>query len=251
MIDHDTWLGFGLNRKAVVPTTMAECVLGGYIYDMRNRNVDLKNTEYFELTFINNWIDMGIQNGWMTSIGCIEHELDRFNFILDLQGMIPLHPEISPKLYKSDNSDYSDYEVSNIDTAQNLLEAAQTLDPCKSILDVGCGRGEVLIWAAKAGYEDLAGFDYQPEIVEHALVENITVDNAETYLLPDKKVHIYMFNPFKNKILDKFIKNNIDNIKRNGSMFLYNNPITADHLFVLHGFKSIAISGTSRLYKLP
>jgi hypothetical protein len=253
MIDHDTWLGFGINRKSTVFTDKVSCSIGGYIPDTNHIDIDIYSPQYYELSFIHNWIGIGLQNGWIEKLGCVKHELDKFNFVLDLDNIILMNTYLLPPLtHKPDNKEYFEHQISLRHTAELLFTEGQKSIPTKSIIDIGCGMGWVLELAKDFGYTDLSGIDVQQELID--IAKNKTDADllniaAEKYFLPEKQVHIYMFNPFSNNILDKFLKNNIENIKRNNSCILYNNNFTAHHLMLHYGLTSIYNNSFSGIYK--
>lgn len=195
----------------------------------------------------------GKENNWIEDIGCIVHELKRFNFQFNLQDLVPLKlGKIAPPLtHKPENKDYFAYQRSTTDPVKYLFDAAKELVPCDSIIDIGCGMGEFLMMAKNYGYKDIHGVEVQKELVDIAkqnINENITLESAETFLLPDKQMHIYMFNPFSNNVMAKFLDNNIDNIKRNKSAILYNYTFIGEHLIPMYGMKQIFGNSFSKLY---
>ena len=253
MIDHDSWLGFGVKRGCTVLTDVTQCSIGGYINDTNYTDIDISDNNYFELSSVNNWLNIGIQNGWMSDIGCVKHELNKFNFVLDLQNMIPMNSEsLPPRSHIPENKQYFAYQKSQDEDAITLFKEAQKALPCDSIIDIGCGLGELLEVASGFGYRDLLGIDVQPDLIESAipgLQATLETVSAEDYLLPDKQMHIYMFNPFNNEIMAKFLDNNIDNIKRNNSCILYNYNFLGHHLMLHYGMKNIFNNSYSGLYK--
>lgn len=253
MVDHDTWLGFGINRKSTVFTDSISCTIGGYIPDTNYIDVDIYSPENYELSFIHNWIGLGLHNQWIQTLGCVKHELDRFNFVLDLDNIILMNIDKMPPLtHKPDNPEYYEHQISLQAAAELLFIEGQKALPTKSIIDIGCGVGWVLELAKGFGYTDLSGIDIQQELIDvakNSLDADIKRISAEEYLLPEKQMHIYMFNPFSNNILEKFLKNNIDNIKRNNSCILYNNNFTSHHLMIHYGLTPIYNNALCGVYK--
>lgn len=253
MIDHDTWLGFGINRNLTIVTDDITCNIGGYLTDTNYINVDIYSPQYYELSFIHNWMNIGLQNGWIEKLGCVEHELDRFNFILNLDDPILINPDLLPPLtHKPENKEYYEHQISLKHTAKLLFSEGQKVLPTKSIIDIGCGMGWVLELAKDFGYTELSGIDVQDELIDIAknkVDANLLTIPAEEYFLPEKQMHIYMFNPFNNNILNKFLQNNIENIKRNNSCILYNNNFTAHHLMLDCGLTNMYSNAFLGIYK--
>ncbi len=253
MIDHDSWLGFGVKRKLTVITNQIDCVIGGYIPDTNYIDVDIYSSQYKEISFIHNWINTGLQNKWIKNLGCVKHEINKFNFILDLENLIPMNINAFPPLtHKPENKEYYEHQISLRHTAELLFSEGQKILPTTSIIDIGCGMGWVLELAKDFGYTDIYGIDVQEELINIAknkIDANLLTIAAEKYYLPEKQMHIYMFNPFSNKILEQFLQNNIENIKRNNSCILYNNNFTAHHLMIQNGLKDVYNNSFIGIYK--
>jgi SAM-dependent methyltransferase len=90
------------------------------------------------------------------------------------------------------------------------------LDPqTTTFLDIGCGKGRVLIVAAQYPFSRIVGVEYSAElcaICERNLraiqgLERCTVVNkdAEHFALPDGDLLVYMFNPFKPELARKVL----------------------------------------------
>lgn len=253
MIDHNVWLGFGINRKTTIITEQEECNFGGYLYNTDYIDVDIYDPEYKEISFIHNWVDLGIKNNWIENMGCIKHELKRFNFILDLQNHISMHKELLPETtHIPENKNYFAHQESLEKDVILLFNEGQKEVPTKTIIDIGCGTGKVLELAKDFGYTELYGVDVQKELIEIAknkIDGKFDIQSAEDYLLPEKQMHIYMFNPFSNAVMEKFLKNNIENIKRNKSCILYNYILLGSHLMIKYGLTNTYNNSFSGVYK--
>lgn len=105
-------------------------------------------------------------------------------------------------------------------------------------IDVGCGNGIPLIYAYKKfDFQSYTGFDFINRYVENSKknvkksVKNhskikIFRKDANSFLLDNKKSYfIFMFNPFDQKVMRTFLKNNIKNMKNNKSVVAYVNYI--------------------------
>ena len=102
-------------------------------------------------------------------------------------------------------------------------------------LDVGCGNGIPLIYAyKKLPFKSYSGFDFVSNYVDisNKNISNsigggggITVLNADAskYILDDKSHFLFMFNPFDEFIIKKFIENNYNNLVKNKSVIAYSN----------------------------
>ena len=102
-------------------------------------------------------------------------------------------------------------------------------------IDVGCGNGIPLIYAYKKfDFQSYTGFDFVKRYVENSRKnfknsiknEKIRVfkKDAKKFILDGKKSYfIFMFNPFDDKVMRQFLKNNIKNLKKNKSVIAYVN----------------------------
>ena len=102
-------------------------------------------------------------------------------------------------------------------------------------LDVGCGNGIPLIYAyKKLQFKSYSGFDFVDNYVD---ISNKNISNsigeegdiiifnadASEYILDNKSYFLFMFNPFDEFIMKKFIKNNYNNLVKNKSVIAYSN----------------------------
>ena len=107
-----------------------------------------------------------------------------------------------------------------------------------NFLDVGCGNGIPLIYAYKKfNFLTYQGFDLVPQYVRitkkniYYSIKNIknkyinvfVADASKIVLNKNKKFFIFMFNPFNEIIMEKFLKNNYINFKKNKSIIAYAN----------------------------
>ena len=110
-------------------------------------------------------------------------------------------------------------------------------------LDVGCGNGISLIYAYKRfKFRSYSGFDFEKKYVENSKRNlessikqteeiNIFHQNAENFFLDEKKsFFIFMFNPFNQIVMKKFLENNIDSLTRNKSVIAYCNYIELEEI---------------------
>ena len=125
-----------------------------------------------------------------------------------------------------------------------------------NFLDIGSGNGLPLIFVKKKfNFNSVSGFDLFKEIVERSRDNikrsgekdiNVFVADANSFVIPNQKNLIYMFNPFSEKVLRSFMKNNIEILKKTNSVIAYYNQIGGD-LKVIRSFAHKSIS-TDRYY---
>jgi len=105
-------------------------------------------------------------------------------------------------------------------------------------LDIGCGNGIPLIYAyKKLNFVTYEGFDLVPKYVritkknikssikgiKNKYINSFVSDASKIILNKNKKYFIFMFNPFNEIIMKKFLKNNYINLKKNKSIIAYSN----------------------------
>jgi SAM-dependent methyltransferase len=147
---------------------------------------------------------------------------------------------------------------------EELLEAFCQLSSCRSIVDLGCGKGRVMVVAAYFGFTSIKGIDFAKELCREASSnmrkteanipsmqwEVINADVLDYTILPEDKV-FFMFNPFVEEILVVFL----DRLEKSCQQFhrkiyfLYASP---QHAAVLldRGFKVIFQQSIMNMYGL-
>jgi 16S rRNA G966 N2-methylase RsmD len=95
-----------------------------------------------------------------------------------------------------------------------------------TFIDLGCGKGRMLLIAAQNGFQKIIGVEFASELVAVArenirkmALENITVINADAieFVFPPGNLVVYMYNPFQNKVLRPVL----ENLRRQLSGVLY------------------------------
>lgn len=126
-------------------------------------------------------------------------------------------------------------------------------------IDIGSGLGILLFFVSmKYSFKTYQGIELNKDIYHKSienlkklnlkkkiLIQNISAD--EFKLDPNKKYIIYFFNPFKNFILEKFLRNNIKVIRNNKSIILYHNDKT-ENVFKKYNFNQIKIDFGLNVY---
>jgi SAM-dependent methyltransferase len=114
-----------------------------------------------------------------------------------------------------------EYRPVFIGTLRKLFSEASKLG-CEhqNFIDIGSGKGKACFYALKKQpFKHVVGVEFSKELVDIANenqkiigVSNVNFLNldASTYILPDESNLIFLFNPFDQIVLEKFIKNNIN-----------------------------------------
>ncbi len=120
-----------------------------------------------------------------------------------------------------DISKSSPYEALNYFILENLLQAFCKLFPNeKRLIDVGSGKGRVMVVAAHFGFSQIIGIDFAKELCETAQinVDKIKARFPNTFfkiycndilnysIMPADKV-FFLFNPFNKEMMEKFSEN--------------------------------------------
>ncbi|HET9056229.1 MAG TPA: class I SAM-dependent methyltransferase [Chitinophagaceae bacterium] len=121
------------------------------------------------------------------------------------------------------------------------------------IVDIGCGKGRVLIVAAYYGFKKITGVEFSKTFCARAnqiiqskksvfpdVTFGIVNQDAATYIIPDETTTIFLYNPFDEEVMKKVILNIEESLNRKprSLIVIYVNP-QAKHLFLQSGFKEI------------
>lgn len=113
-------------------------------------------------------------------------------------------------------------------------------------VDIGAGKGKACIYASRH-FPRVIGVEYSSELVaaartnqQRARRDNIQfiLADATHYDVPDEASLVFLFNPFDDVLLGRFIARNHTRIKAHGSLIAYANDIQRDTL-VQSGFECV------------
>lgn len=114
------------------------------------------------------------------------------------------------------------YEPSQVMPLRRLLRTIQSMLPEDRVLvDIGCGKGRVLMVASEFGFKSARGVEFAKELCEIARVNcqhykknrrvktefEIIENDATKYAIRQDENILFMFNPFQDDILAKVIAN--------------------------------------------
>jgi 16S rRNA G966 N2-methylase RsmD len=153
-----------------------------------------------------------------------------------------------------DISKSSPYEALNYYILETLLENFRKLFPIEnSLIDVGSGKGRVMVVAAHYGFKNITGVDFARELC--AVAEKNM--NKIKPKFPGTTFHIYckdilnyeinagdkvffLFNPFNKEIMEKFLEKIDRSVKENQRTiyFIYANPQQKEVL-LQKGYKEV------------
>lgn len=102
-----------------------------------------------------------------------------------------------------------------------MLAAVGDFDPADfAFVDLGCGKGRVVLMAAALPFTRVVGVDFSPALVEQARANitrysgpvgtgriDVVVSDAAEFAIPPDNLIIYMFDPFGPRVLTKVLDN--------------------------------------------
>jgi len=122
---------------------------------------------------------------------------------------------------------------------KQFISESKQFGPIENFIDVGCGKGRMVITAeASREFKIVIGVDYSFDLVKTARLNIIKkgfksiiyTANAEEFLLPPGRFLIYMFNPFDQDVLMRFVQNNMTSLHAYSSVILYHNKVYSQTL---------------------
>ncbi len=141
---------------------------------------------------------------------------------------------------------YQPVSTKTINQIFNDLEQHRIAAP--QFIDIGCGKGKAVFYAANTHlFKQAGGIDFCQMFINdcHRNLSTFTgnkslplwfkVGDASEYTVPDKPCLLFFFNPFNDVILSKFIENNYASIQKNNTTIVYANDIYIPS-FLNYGF---------------
>ena len=155
---------------------------------------------------------------------------------------------------EGDKSKSSPYEALNYFILENLLENFRKLFPGEnSLIDVGSGKGRVMVVAAHYGFKNITGVDFAKELCATAerninkikpkfpgTTFNVYCKDILNYTINAGDKVFFLFNPFNKEIMEKFTENIERSVKEfpRTIYFIYANPQQKEVL-LQKGYKQV------------
>jgi tRNA1(Val) A37 N6-methylase TrmN6 len=105
-------------------------------------------------------------------------------------------------------------------------------------IDLGCGKGRMLIVAAELGFKSCVGVEFADELAQLA-AKNVAASgfksigivhgDAGNYAFKDEPFVLYLFNPFSSRVMER-VRNNLLKLKSAKYCIVYKNA-RERHLF--------------------
>ncbi len=140
---------------------------------------------------------------------------------------------------KGDKRKASRYEGVSFYMLEQLFSAFRKISGQTSIIDLGSGKGRVMMTATHFGFTDITGIEFAKELCEQAVANmkekekkfpnikwKVLNENVEDYNIGSIDSVFFMFNPFNEIVLKKFLKKldaSCDQFPRT-TYFLYASP---------------------------
>jgi SAM-dependent methyltransferase len=166
---------------------------------------------------------------------------------LSLEGIVS--QEILKSSVKSNLKHATYYQPITCRNLKIILDkAAKTKIPFDCFIDIGSGKGKACFFAAQTlKCRKFIGVEFSLSLVKTANRNKTIFDDrnisflnedAATYTLPDSKCLIFLYNPFNDVILEKFVANNYGHFRRHASIIAYAYDVHRETL-LLNGFRTI------------
>jgi precorrin-6B methylase 2 len=107
-----------------------------------------------------------------------------------------------------------------------------------TFIDLGCGKGRVLVAASRMGFRRIVGVEFAPELADTARINlaklglkevEIVQGDAAEYDFPDSNLVVYLFNPFSGEVLRGVVEK-LRNLLTRRIFIVYNSPKCAEVL---------------------
>lgn len=129
-----------------------------------------------------------------------------------------------------------------------------------TFIDMGCGKGRMLILAAQKKFKRIIGIEFSPKLAAQARknVNRVRVPAAVVemdaceYVFPDDNLLIYMYNPFLGPVVNSVIQNLLQWRKNHTqkAFVLYLNPVCCERFECLPDFESVVSREGLRIWRL-
>jgi tRNA1(Val) A37 N6-methylase TrmN6 len=119
-----------------------------------------------------------------------------------------------------DKKKASRYEAVSFYMLEKLFDAFKKISDLTSIIDLGSGKGRVMMVAPHFGFTNITGIDFAKELCEQSFINmkekekefpgirwKVINENVENYDVRAEDSVFFMFNPFRQAVLKRFLKN--------------------------------------------
>ena len=142
--------------------------------------------------------------------------------------------------------DGCDYECTHLRMHRMLRSICRDARPEDSLLDVGCGKGRMLWFFSRCGFQRVDGIEYNPDIAAIAgknmerlkISSHVFTMDACDFTLWGNYTWFYFYNPFPERVMELCLKKMLESvqIRPRTLHILYANPVCHRKLLEL-GFQ--------------
>jgi tRNA1(Val) A37 N6-methylase TrmN6 len=113
----------------------------------------------------------------------------------------------------------SRYEPVSFYMLEKLFDAFKKISNKTSIIDLGCGKGRMMMVAPHFGFTNIIGIDFAKELCQQAIINmkkkeqqfpgidwQVINENVEQHEISSNDSVFFMFNPFNEDVFMKFLK---------------------------------------------
>jgi len=204
----------------------------------KNKKRNLSRSEVIKIRIIhylklihdlyNHIRELGLRNLTIVIIGKLNNRLFDLKHGLDTKPHLDMATAIKKGLKYEDRFHGSKYSDTSLLALRDLFSALD-INSDSILLDVGCGKGLVLLTALEFGFKEIRGFDHSQFLCDIAinnclkyqkkLGTNTTVKingvSAIDYQFQDDENILYLYNPFDDYISEKFLEIVESSLNRN------------------------------------
>ena len=166
---------------------------------------------------------------------------------------IVAHGKLAPVdgLY-SDNATY--YAACPLSTLKMTIGyVVETYDGAHHFVDIGCGEGRACFFASRY-FQKIIGLNSSPALIETANknLQNFTGErqkidfllaNAATFQLPEEECVVFMFHPFDEVVMGRFLETNYRHFSRYHSIIVYVSDVYSELLLKAGFLRSYTFTG--------
>ncbi|HBO77310.1 class I SAM-dependent methyltransferase [Cupriavidus metallidurans] len=180
---------------------------------------------------------------------------------LDLGGVVPVKDLMDDtSLPIAHASTYHAVWCRNL--RELFREARRTGHRFDNFVDIGSGKGKACFYAhTRQPFRNIVGVEFSSTLIDVSSrnqrrfgADNISFVNADAtgFSLPSGNNIVFMFNPFDDVILERFVRHNLDHFRQHRSVIAYANDVQRMTL-VRFGFETIYRNQERKisLYRLP
>jgi SAM-dependent methyltransferase len=150
---------------------------------------------------------------------------------IDVEGILPITAITSPEGAAASRATF--YQPIPIRFLKLILKRARgTGIVFKNFIDLGCGKGKACFYMAENGqFRRVIGIDMSSPLLaiarqNQAQIQTITPiewieHDAQTIVLPEGPSLVFLFNPFDDLALERFVIGNLDTFRKTGSIIAY------------------------------